>query len=111
MLLLSDIHPQHLMVMEMGPERQRRQWTAATPTWIGARDALCLEPRYVFIFFNILMHICLASETNVNAPKDLPPLNVMSLSVCTIVNHQENRKKKLSALRSEFGITVARGEM
>ena len=40
--------------MEMGPERQQQQRTAAIPTWMGAWNASCLEPRYVFIFFNIL---------------------------------------------------------
>jgi len=32
-------------------------------------------------------------ETDVSAPKDLPPVNVMSLSVRTIVNHQENKRE------------------
>jgi DNA polymerase alpha subunit A len=37
------------------------------------------------------------SETDVNAPKDLPPLNIMSLSVRTIVNHQENKREVVCA--------------
>ncbi|KIM44768.1 hypothetical protein M413DRAFT_442728 [Hebeloma cylindrosporum] len=32
-------------------------------------------------------------ETDVSAPKDMPPVNVMSLSVRTIVNHQENMRE------------------
>ncbi|KAJ7623603.1 hypothetical protein FB45DRAFT_837909 [Roridomyces roridus] len=32
-------------------------------------------------------------ETDANAPKDTPPLTVMSLSVRTIVNHQENKRE------------------
>ena len=37
------------------------------------------------------------SETDINAPKDMPPLNVMSLSVRTIVNHQENKREIVCA--------------
>ncbi|KAF8337259.1 ribonuclease H-like domain-containing protein [Amanita rubescens] len=37
------------------------------------------------------------SETDPDAPKDLPPLTVLNLSVRTIVNHKENRR--------EIGIT------
>ncbi|KII85843.1 hypothetical protein PLICRDRAFT_298164 [Plicaturopsis crispa FD-325 SS-3] len=33
------------------------------------------------------------SETDPEAPKDMPPLNVMSLSVRTIVNHKENKRE------------------
>ncbi|KAF8813033.1 DNA polymerase alpha catalytic subunit [Phlegmacium glaucopus] len=36
-------------------------------------------------------------ETDVNAPKDMPPLNVMSLSVRTVVNHQENKREIVCA--------------
>ncbi|KAF9482567.1 DNA polymerase alpha catalytic subunit [Pholiota conissans] len=37
------------------------------------------------------------SETDVNAPKDLPPLNVLSLSIRTVVNHQENKREVVCA--------------
>ncbi|KAF5385769.1 hypothetical protein D9615_002206 [Tricholomella constricta] len=33
------------------------------------------------------------SETDPNAPRDMPPLTVVSLSVRTIVNHQENKRE------------------
>ncbi|KAJ7849955.1 hypothetical protein B0H14DRAFT_2764040 [Mycena olivaceomarginata] len=33
------------------------------------------------------------SSTDVDAPKDMPPLTVMSLSVRTIVNHHENKRE------------------
>ncbi|PPQ85267.1 hypothetical protein CVT25_010040 [Psilocybe cyanescens] len=33
------------------------------------------------------------AETDVNAPKEQPPLNVMSLCVRTVVNHQENNRE------------------
>ncbi|KAF8064215.1 DNA polymerase family B-domain-containing protein [Lyophyllum atratum] len=33
------------------------------------------------------------SETDANAPRDMPPLTVVSLSVRTIVNHQENKRE------------------
>ncbi|KAJ7460715.1 DNA polymerase family B-domain-containing protein [Mycena latifolia] len=36
-------------------------------------------------------------ETDQNAPKDTPPLTVMSLSVRTIVNHQENKREVVCA--------------
>lgn len=32
-------------------------------------------------------------EGDSNAPKELPPLNIVSLSVRTIVNHQENKRE------------------
>lgn len=37
------------------------------------------------------------SETDASAPKDLPPLNIMSLSLRTIVNHQENKREVVCA--------------
>ncbi|KAI0048775.1 hypothetical protein FA95DRAFT_1678116 [Auriscalpium vulgare] len=37
------------------------------------------------------------SETDGNAPKDMPPLTIASLSVRTIVNHQENIKEIVCA--------------
>jgi DNA polymerase alpha subunit A len=33
------------------------------------------------------------SESDPEAPKEMPPLTVMSLSVRTIVNHQENKRE------------------
>jgi len=33
------------------------------------------------------------TETNPDAPRELPPLTVMSLSICSIVNHQENKRE------------------
>ncbi|THV05329.1 DNA polymerase alpha catalytic subunit [Dendrothele bispora CBS 962.96] len=38
-----------------------------------------------------------ASESDPNAPKDMPSLTVMSLSVRTIVNHRENKKEVVCA--------------
>jgi DNA polymerase alpha subunit A len=38
-----------------------------------------------------------ASESDANAPKDMPPLTVMSLSVRTIVNHRENKREIVCA--------------
>jgi DNA polymerase alpha subunit A len=32
-------------------------------------------------------------ETDADAPKEMPPLTVVSLSVRTIVNHQENKRE------------------
>ncbi|KAJ3546934.1 hypothetical protein NM688_g5461 [Phlebia brevispora] len=37
------------------------------------------------------------AESESNAPKDVPPLTVMSLSVRTIVNHQENNREVVCA--------------
>ena len=37
------------------------------------------------------------SETDADAPKDVPPLTVMSLSIRTIVNHQENHREIVCA--------------
>ena len=37
------------------------------------------------------------SETQPNAPKELPPLNIMSLTARTIVNHKENRREVVCA--------------
>ncbi|KAG6865128.1 hypothetical protein C0991_004969 [Blastosporella zonata] len=37
------------------------------------------------------------SETDANAPRDMPPLTVVSLSVRTIVNHQENKREVVCA--------------
>ncbi|KAH9479795.1 DNA polymerase alpha catalytic subunit [Psilocybe cubensis] len=37
------------------------------------------------------------SETDANAPKEQPPLNVMSLCVRTVVNHQENKREVVCA--------------
>jgi DNA polymerase alpha subunit A len=36
-------------------------------------------------------------ETDPDAPKDIPPLTVMSLSVRTVVNHKENKKEVVCA--------------
>jgi hypothetical protein len=36
-------------------------------------------------------------ETDPDAPKDIPPLTVMSLSVRTIVNHKENKREVVCA--------------
>ena len=33
------------------------------------------------------------SEMDADAPKDIPPLTIMSLSVRTIVNHRENKRE------------------
>ena len=33
------------------------------------------------------------AETDTKAPKELPPLTVMSLSVRTVVNHKENKRE------------------
>jgi len=33
------------------------------------------------------------AETDSEAPKEMPPLTVMSLSVRTIVNHKENKRE------------------
>ena len=32
-------------------------------------------------------------ETDTEAPRDLPPLTVMSLSVRTVVNHKQNKRE------------------
>ncbi|KDQ50145.1 hypothetical protein JAAARDRAFT_74363 [Jaapia argillacea MUCL 33604] len=37
------------------------------------------------------------SETDQDAPKDIPPLTVMSLSIRTIVNHKENKREIVCA--------------
>jgi len=37
------------------------------------------------------------SETDPEAPKEVPPLTVMSLSVGTIVNHNENKREVVCA--------------
>lgn len=37
------------------------------------------------------------SETALDVPKDVPPLTVMSLSVRTIINHQENNREIVCA--------------
>ena len=37
------------------------------------------------------------SDLDSTAPKDIPPLTVMSLSVRTIVNHQENNREIVCA--------------
>lgn len=37
------------------------------------------------------------SETESDAPKDMPPLTVVSLSIRTIVNHQENKREIVCA--------------
>jgi DNA polymerase alpha subunit A len=37
------------------------------------------------------------SETDPEAPKEVPSLTVMSLSVRTIVNHKENKRKVVYA--------------
>jgi len=36
-------------------------------------------------------------ETDPDAPKDIPPLNAMSLSVRTVVNHKENKREVVCA--------------
>ena len=36
------------------------------------------------------------SESDENAPKDMPPLTVMSLSARSIINHQANKKEIVS---------------
>lgn len=36
-------------------------------------------------------------ETDTDAPKDMPPLTVMSLSVRTVVNHKENKREVVCA--------------
>lgn len=36
-------------------------------------------------------------ETDVHAPKDTPPLTMMSISLRTIVNHRENKTEVLCA--------------
>ena len=36
-------------------------------------------------------------ETEHDAPKDLPPLTAMSLSVRTVVNHKENKREVVCA--------------
>lgn len=36
-------------------------------------------------------------ETDASAPKDVPPLTVMSLSMRTIVNHKENNREIVCA--------------
>ena len=36
-------------------------------------------------------------ETDHDAPKDMPPLTVMSLSVRTVVNHKENKREVVCA--------------
>ncbi|KAF4610852.1 hypothetical protein D9613_006632 [Agrocybe pediades] len=36
-------------------------------------------------------------DTDLSAPKDQPPMNIMSLSVRTIVNHQENKREVVCA--------------
>ena len=36
-------------------------------------------------------------ETDSDAPKDIPPLTVMSLSARTVVNHKENKKEVVCA--------------
>lgn len=36
-------------------------------------------------------------ETDSDAPKDMPPLTVMSLSVRTVVNHKENKREVVCA--------------
>lgn len=36
-------------------------------------------------------------DTDPGAPKDMPPLNVLSLSVRTIVNYQDNKREVLCA--------------
>ena len=36
-------------------------------------------------------------ETDPEAPKDIPPLTVMSLSVRTVVNHKENKRELICA--------------
>lgn len=36
-------------------------------------------------------------ETDANAPREVPPLTVMSLSVRTIVNHQANNREVVCA--------------
>lgn len=36
-------------------------------------------------------------ETDPNAPKDMPPLTVMSLSLRTIVNYKENKREVVCA--------------
>jgi DNA polymerase alpha subunit A len=37
------------------------------------------------------------SETDPEAPKEIPPLTVMSLSVRAIVNHKENKREVVCA--------------
>lgn len=37
------------------------------------------------------------AETDQNAPKDTPPLTMMSIAVRTIVNHRENKTELLCA--------------
>jgi DNA polymerase alpha subunit A len=37
------------------------------------------------------------SETDPNAPRDTPPLTIVSLSIRTIVNHQENIREIVCA--------------
>jgi DNA polymerase alpha subunit A len=36
-------------------------------------------------------------ETDVDAPKEVPPLTVMSLSIRTIMNHKENKREVVCA--------------
>ena len=36
-------------------------------------------------------------ETDPEAPKDIPPLTVMSLSIRTVVNHKENKREVVCA--------------
>ena len=36
-------------------------------------------------------------ETDPDAPKDMPPLTVMSLSIRTVVNHKENKREVVCA--------------
>jgi len=36
-------------------------------------------------------------ETDTEAPRDMPPLTVMSLSVRTVVNHKENKREVVCA--------------
>ena len=36
-------------------------------------------------------------ETDTEAPRDLPPLTVMSLSVRTVVNHKDNKREVVCA--------------
>lgn len=42
-------------------------------------------------------HLNIFSDVDENAPKDTPPYNVMSLSLKTIVNHQENKREVVCA--------------
>ncbi|KAG5643370.1 hypothetical protein DXG03_001018 [Asterophora parasitica] len=50
-------------------------------------EATVTDPKYVNPF----------SETDPHAPRDMPPLTVVSLSVRTIVNHQENKREVVCA--------------